>query len=696
MVSICYSHQCIRADDVQDDLALAIDRSEQADNDHTGSDGALELAAYWSKTCITNHEKCRPLAAKDVATFVPTRLLDIGNGSIRLIESKYEMEATADRSYVALSHCWGLVPIIRTLKENYAEHRKRIAPERLSKTFREAIHATRKLGYRYIWIDSLCIIQDDGDDWAEEAATMCDVYQSAILTIAAAHAPGGDVGCFAARDGLIQIPFYIELPLAIPGVTPPKIKFSSYGRTSEAGGSDAALFGRAWVLQEQILSPRMLMFDGTHLGWECLTIHGSENSPTSGTTRHALYHKYMRTGVMDDDEYFDHPDATDDVGQTHTFWSLLKHQYWCELVMDYTHRGMTKPKDRLVALAGIAKAITRHTTHGYWAGLWSQHFTTGLLWSISHNEIFATWAANTAVPKDATTRHEQPLAPTWSWASVTTPVMYSETELLSYDPMCEVVNVSVAGDIDKQTGRATIRGHIRRGYVNPIYPHHIQEAVVSLPHMSGAPPNGRKGLEYVNFKGRLFHPGDYFLFSDVYPAAKCKDISPSSVSKNGGFRLVRGAFRPDEMIDPCTEITFIAIAQQHYGSQLTSMLHKHTDDAAIKVHALALVPTGNSHGEYRRVGLAIWDECAWYGYLCGWKDERDRRVYRPGNYSANGYLQDDTWRDKLARKSWWNDLEAYDECKQGAHEHEYEKNAVPELGMYHPRVDVAESTVIIV
>jgi hypothetical protein len=79
------------------------------------------------------------------------------------------------------------------------------------------------------------------------------------------------------------------------------------------------------------------------------------------------------------------------------------------------------------------------------------------------------------------------------------------------------------------------------------------------------------------------------------------------------------------------------------------------------------------------------------GYLCGWKDERDRRVYRPGNYSAHGYLQDDTWRDRLARKSWWDDLEAYDKSEEGAHEHGYKKNALPELRMYHPCVDMVRA-----
>tara|TARA_R110002003_G_scaffold3_35_gene254 strand:- start:6035 stop:7912 length:1878 start_codon:yes stop_codon:yes gene_type:complete len=625
---------------------------------------------------------------------VPTRLLDVSDGTIRLIESKHEMKEHSDRSFVALSHCWGLIPIIRTLKSNYEAHRENIAPASLSKTFREAIHTTRKLGYCYIWIDSLCIIQDDGDDWSREAATMADVYQGAVLTIAAAHAPGGDVGCYADRDGLLELPFTIDVPRAIASESAHRILFSSYGRVNALGGGDPVLFGRAWVLQEQLLSPRILMYDGSQLKWECLTMYGSESSPTSGITRHELYHKSIRTGIMDDKEYFDYPRAATEEQRAYTFWPRMKHQYWCNLVMDYTHRGMTKSQDRLVALAGIAQALARHTNNKYWAGLWSEHFTTGLLWSIAHNENFQSMKSFD-VEKNEKVRPEEAIAPSWSWAAVTTPVMYAQTEILDYDRICDVLDVKVSGSIQKQTGYAKFRGHVRTGYLNPVYSHYIREAATKLPHMTAPPPTGRKGLEYSKFKDRLFHPNDYFIFSETHPMPKSKAHSAVSVTKNGNFQLVRGTFKPDEIIDPMTEITFLAIAQQHFGSSLTSMIHTHDDAAAIKVHALALVPT-DIPGEYRRVGLAIWEQCAWYGYMCGWKDERDRRVYRPGNYSKEGYLQEDSWWDWLARKLWWDDLEAYDQCTVGSHEHSYIGDALPDLAKYHGKIKVEERTVTIV
>jgi hypothetical protein len=651
------------------------------------------------KKCVAEHDQCRQIGSDDEASFVPTRLLDVSNGTIRLIESKDEFHDRSDRRFVALSHCWGLVPIIRTLIGNYDEHRQGIAPRLLSRTFQDAIHTTRKLGYRYIWIDSLCIKQDDSADWVAEAATMCDVYQYAALTIAAAHAPGGDVGCFAERDGLLRLPFHLELPTTAADQPPIRIQFTSYGRAKDMGGGDPALYGRAWVLQEQLLSPRMLIFDGEQMKWECLSMHGSESSPISGTTRHSLYHKHIRSGIMDDFEYFDHVDAKEEQYQDTRFWSLFKHQYWCYIVMDYTHRGMTKSSDRLVALAGVGKALSRHTKSRYLAGLWSEHFTTGLLWHIAHNEKFGMSAmTNFDIESNLKIRHEENVAPSWSWASVTAPVMYASNELLSYDRVCEIIDVSVSDGVAKQTGRAEIRGHVRRGFVNAVYPFSIREATTTYPHMTMEEPTGRLGREQMHFKGRVFHPNDYFLFSEEPPSTTKIGADWQRLTTQGAFRLVRGSFKPDEPMNPAQEMIFIAIAQQHFGVQLTTSLPSHNDEDALKVHSLALVPTGKAKNEYRRVGLAIWDECAWYGYLCGWKNSRDRIVEKPGRQTENGKYTEEGWWDRLGRKLWWDDLEMYEEQEHGSleHGHAYEAGCVPELVRYHEDVSVEERIVIIV
>jgi hypothetical protein len=199
---------------------------------------------------MSEHANCRKSSISTPVPFVPTRLLDVSNDRVRLIETKAGRALPdADRRYVALSHCWGPIPIITTLQENYQDHLQNIPLAKLSKTFREAVHGTRMLGFRYLWIDSLCIIQKSKSDWEVEAATMCDVYRRAAVTLAAAHAPMGEVGCFQERDGVLQFPFVVELPQNQDDSVMSKqhrVLFTSLGRGQGLLGSEPPLYGRAW------------------------------------------------------------------------------------------------------------------------------------------------------------------------------------------------------------------------------------------------------------------------------------------------------------------------------------------------------------------------------------------------------------------------------------------------------------------
>lgn len=690
-----------------EDFTTMLDESVRLDNDHTGSDGALQLAAYWVKMCTQTHGKCRLQDLRQSSSFVPTRLLDVSDNKVRLIESKAEMGKAEDRSYIALSHCWGMFPIVRTLKENYMQHAEAIPWEKLSKTFREAIHTTRKLGIRYAWIDSLCIIQDDGNDWAAEAATMCDVYQHAVLTIAAAHAPDGEIGCFKDRDGLLNLPFYVEVPSQTSSGVPVKLYFTTYGRpqTKDLGGGDPVLYGRAWVLQEQLLSPRLLIFDGDQLKWECLNLHGSEGSPTSGTTRYTQAYKFVRSAVMGGQDFFHDINNSKETSQSSSdFWPRMKLDMWCAIIMDYTHRGMTKPNDRLAALAGIAQALSRYTKHDYTAGLWSINLFIGLLWSLPHHERYLMSATtNFNVKNNKHIRHKQSIAPSWSWASVTAPVWYAENIAITVDRVCEVEDVQVSGSIDRQAGHVTIHGHIRKGYVNGVYPYTIREAVAEMPEMTAPAPMSRMGLENVTFQDRCFHPSEFFLFSEQHPDPN-GSLDTASLRRKGSFRFVRGTFRPDEMMDPTQEMTFLAIGQQHFSTQISTPITSTKPHDPIRVHTLALVPTGDEKGTYRRVGLAVWDDCAWYGYLCGWKHNLTRRVTAPKEWACGFHVGEYFWEEAY-RKLWWDDMELY-KCTERVggdglegrwkHEHEYQSDRLPDKGMYKTGTLVEEKTVVIV
>jgi hypothetical protein len=145
------------------------------------------MISKWIDECKSNHSSCHLLDSP----WHPTRLLDVGtlNGIElpRLVETAGE---DIQESYAALSHMWGdpnqgHAPPVRTLKANYEEMKSGIPRQMMSKNFIDAAITTRRLGLRYIWIDSLCIIQDSLEDWHAEAATMDKVYKFAEITIVA-------------------------------------------------------------------------------------------------------------------------------------------------------------------------------------------------------------------------------------------------------------------------------------------------------------------------------------------------------------------------------------------------------------------------------------------------------------------------------------------------------------------------------
>lgn len=131
--------------------------------------------------CAKQHEKscCISNAAP-----LPSRLLDVRStsGEVHLVETRL-LQTTIQR-YNCLSHCWGTQQPLKTTQQNYSQHLASISWDTIPKTFQDAIQLTRDLGVRYLWIDSLCIIQNNAEDWDRESANMCNIYGNSHLTIA--------------------------------------------------------------------------------------------------------------------------------------------------------------------------------------------------------------------------------------------------------------------------------------------------------------------------------------------------------------------------------------------------------------------------------------------------------------------------------------------------------------------------------
>jgi hypothetical protein len=156
-----------------------------------------------------------------------------------------------------------------------------IAIADLPKTFQDAIAITRKLDIRYLWIDSLCIIQDSIEDWAAESSGMGDVYKNTFCNIAATAAPDGRTGCFLKREPLLARQCKIRIsstndngPLqnGIYNIVP-----NDLWKRGMSGPRDAPLNSRAWVVQERVLAPRVPHFGINQLFWERNELVSSPN-----------------------------------------------------------------------------------------------------------------------------------------------------------------------------------------------------------------------------------------------------------------------------------------------------------------------------------------------------------------------------------------------------------------------------------
>lgn len=248
--------------------------------------------------------------------------------------------------YIALSHCWGTYQIIRTVTNNYTQHQQGIPLGSLTNTFRDAVKVTRMLGVKYLWIDSLCIIQDSSADWVAEAAKMGSVYQNSYLTVAAAYSPDGNGGCLrsAPPKSLGHIKWAMNQGVGWVAVKPRLRDFLTL--------PTSVLHTRAWVLQERILSPRTIHYDHHQMLWECRSARWCE----SGVPEEAFTISQQRTWD----------------GRLHFEAGMSSRKFWWDwydLLQDYTARKITHGDDRLPALSGLASTLASVTRGQYVAGL---------------------------------------------------------------------------------------------------------------------------------------------------------------------------------------------------------------------------------------------------------------------------------------------------------------------------------------
>lgn len=331
----------------------------------------------------------------------PTRLIDIGESSIANPRLVLSSESSLDGPYVTLSHCWGSARSLQLTLSRLADLQQLIPVSDLPRTFKQSFEITRRLGFRYIWIDSLCIIQDSKDDWLFEAACMHEVYSHSYCTIAATASADSHQGLFRHRATQFLYPSEIEIPwLSGTG----KYQLIDYDFWSSQI-QDQPLHRRGWVVQERLLSRRVLHFSSQQLVWECRELDAAEKYPgglpmvlatSGGALFKGLDPQKDGARIRRISEEDPHP-------------KFYIYEIWNKIVKAYSRSLLTFGDDKLIALSGIAKRQQLEMNDQYIAGLWLKLLPSQLLWSIRGCR---------QIDNTPSVRPEKYRAPSFSWASV--------------------------------------------------------------------------------------------------------------------------------------------------------------------------------------------------------------------------------------------------------------------------------------
>lgn len=393
----------------------------------TSSLTTLELAMKWINNCRTYHAECRQLQKQD--NWWPTRLIDVGNEG----DGKWKIVSLPDKlqsqpTYMTLSYRWGSTGNFRLLKENLHSFQNGLSVADLPRTFQDAFSVAWRFSVKFLWIDALCIIQDCSEDWSRESAAMRLVYANALCNLAAVASSDPNGGLFRSRNPEDLQPSLVRA--ALDKSTPSGYYYAVDSDYTKRQFLGKELLKRGWVFQERLLSPRVLYFAEEQVFWECFTEQRCEMfphgipCPCSSKSQTLSIITGLGNKALAAEERPTLPIALE----------------WERLVQEYTDCKLTKASDRLSAIEGVAD-LFRDTFHDtYVFGLWKIELARQLSYYVRSPCIELS---------------SQCIAPSWSWASLQSPVMF---ELKScWRDTTEHVSVL---DLDPIQGTLTLRGHI--------------------------------------------------------------------------------------------------------------------------------------------------------------------------------------------------------------------------------------------
>lgn len=487
-------------DDIWQSVFISSD-VPKSDIDHYGlirrfksnHDKLCDASSKWAQErlaeCASSHELCQ---SQNGDSFLPTRLINLRPGweglDVRLEEGR---SVPSGSPYIALSYSWGdHRPACITNVETMAQNKVRIPWDKLPLTFRDAAAFTLSLGMQYLWIDSICIIQEDEEDWQREAGKMYAVYKNSYLTLAALagrdstsglrdmSVKQGSVLLAELRIGQNNYPLYMRRNHYLDSVAGDNIKGSLNQIVRRY-----PLLSRAWAYQERTVSPRVIFFTESEMIFQCLGVAECECGATreycKGNTIHLnkteIFMKTMISSTKGDSSEAGRSvgsmgvlsglttkmkdlilKSSEDDAQVRSRARETAMTWRQKVVWEYSALAISMPRDRLPAVGAVAEQFQRvRIGETYLAGLWSGSLLEDLLW------ISGGPPLRSAKCKD---RLERPFSlPTWSWASLHSSIVYLNDGFSV--PKAEVLeaNCSYVGDNPfgvLQSSKLVLRGRV--------------------------------------------------------------------------------------------------------------------------------------------------------------------------------------------------------------------------------------------
>jgi hypothetical protein len=405
---------------VNEDTCIA-DKTFERRQDLAG----LELVSEWLNDCTSNHPLCRLESPPPL----PLRVIDVQSR-----DEPFLYDTNGERgNYLALTYCWGRNRNMDMMtfgpnskgragmlnpKNNIDLHRKGIPFAYMSKTIQDAVTVCRTLGYRYLWIDALCIIQGDEEEWKRESPKMADVYANAKLTIAADSAEAVEKGFLSfetqktdSADDAVER----YLSDFKERVFPEEHAQVSNGKCPSTLLWNEPLNIRAWSLGEAIFSNRILHYTSFEMVWECNEVRKCECG----------HSQIFQDDDVDSFRIFRNMELAKGSAKADLYrkWDTVIQHFTRRMINNHSGRQDRDPL-RLVALSRVARRFSDIlkkvfcSNDDYLAGVWKGDLVKSLLWSVercleeNHHEIAGKWR-----------KPEQYRAPSWSWAALEGPVL---------------------------------------------------------------------------------------------------------------------------------------------------------------------------------------------------------------------------------------------------------------------------------